>query len=446
MTRLRSGVRGIAATGTLLALAGLLIGGCAEADKPRPANLGLPPGPWVSRATQEARGEFKTLPDGKREAIRYARWTKADFGKFRTYAYDDTRPEPRPGKAPVPAVKGDPKEGRKLFMARRLGPCTGCHLIQGQDVWPAGNVGPDLSAFGDRNLADDYVFNLIYDPRHIFPNTTMPPWGTNGVLKPEQIVHMVAFLKTQKSPLPPEKDSGRDPNTRPKPPGFGDNLDPTNNPAVVRAESAEQRLWGKKGPSGKACAYCHAGGPAKAMRGVATRYPRYVAAWKRVMSIEDFLTMHAPETTGLPMLAQSDDNLDMMMLVKMASNGMPVAIDLTRPENRAALDRGQVSFNRRVGQRNHACADCHTPGSGRGADRFLGGRLLANVEVGLTRHFPTWRTSQGQVWDIRKRMQWCMTPLGMNMLPADAVEYAELELYLTSFDRGKPINVPGIRH
>jgi hypothetical protein len=47
---------------------------------------------------------------------------------------------------------------------------------------------------------------------------------------------------------------------------------------------------------------------------------------------------------------------------------------------------------------------------------------------------------------MRKRMQWCMTPLGMNMLPADAVEYAELELYLTSFDNGKPLSVPGIRH
>jgi hypothetical protein len=39
-----------------------------------------------------------------------------------------------------------------------------------------------------------------------------------------------------------------------------------------------------------------------------------------------------------------------------------------------------------------------------------------------------------------------MLPLGMNILPADSVEYAELELYLTSFSQGKPMNVPGIRH
>src|SRR5437870_10867240 len=97
-----------------------------------------------------------------------------------------------------------------------------------------------------------------------------------------------------------------------------------------------------------------------------------------------------------------------------------------------------------VGERNHACADCHTPDHG--ANKFLGGRFLGDVTGGLTRHSPTWRTSQNDVWDMRKRMQWCMTPLGANMLAADAVEYAELELYLTTFDVGKPINAPGIRH
>jgi sulfur-oxidizing protein SoxA len=134
----------------------------------------------------------------------------------------------------------------------------------------------------------------------------------------------------------------------------------------------------------------------------------------------------------------------MTMLVKMASNGLPVAIDIAGPEARVAWLRGRASFEKRVGQRNHACADCHTPE--KGANKFLGGRMLGDVTDGLTKHFPTWRTSQTEVWDMRKRMQWCMTPLGVNMLAADAVEYAEIELYLTSFDKGKPMNVPGIRH
>jgi sulfur-oxidizing protein SoxA len=144
------------------------------------------------------------------------------------------------------------------------------------------------------------------------------------------------------------------------------------------------------------------------------------------------------------MPAQSPINLAMSMLVKMASNGMPVAIDTSSPEAQAALARGKASFHRRVGERNHACVDCHSPE--KGASKFLGGRFLGDVTAGLTRHFPTWRTNLTEVWDMRKRMQWCMTPLGANMLAADSVEYAELELYLTTFDVGKPINTPGIRH
>jgi sulfur-oxidizing protein SoxA len=180
------------------------------------------------------------------------------------------------------------------------------------------------------------------------------------------------------------------------------------------------------------------------MKGVATRYPKYVGPWRRVMSLEDFLAVHGPETTGRALPVESADNLSVTMLVKMASNGMPVHVDVTSAPARAALKRGEATFYKRVGERNHACADCHTPD--KGAGKFLGGRLLADVTAGLTRHFPTWRTDRGEVWDMRKRFQWCMTPLGTNMLAADAVEYAELELFLTSFDNGKPMSVPGIRH
>jgi sulfur-oxidizing protein SoxA len=423
-----------------------LVAGCAPMEAPAVAAI---PAAWKSRATPEAQGEVKEV-DGKKTQVRYREGpfsgVTQEWSQWRTYAYSDGRPVPPVGKATMPAdAKGDPKEGRRLFMSRAKGPCTGCHLIQGDDVWPAGNVGPDLSAYGDRNLPDEYVYQMIYDPRLFFPNTSMPPWGANGILAPEEIAHVVAFLKSQKSPVPAEKDPNRNPNTRVKPVGFGDNLDPTNNPAVLMAENALKE-WEKKWPAGKACADCHPGGIEKSMKGVATRYPKHAPGYGRVMSIEDFLSVHSPETTGLPMPGESQANLNMTILVKMQSNGMPVSLDLTGPEVKAALERGKASFYKKVGRRNHSCADCHTNAPGKGANKFLGGRLLGDVESGLTNHFPTWRTNFGKVWDMRKRMQWCLLPLGMNYLPADSVEYAELELYLTSFAQGKPLSVPGIRH
>ena len=419
----------------------LLAAGCALTAR---ESTPLAASAWTSRAIPEARGEVKVTPDGQRTAVRYKGWTTRDFGAFRTYAYDDARLEPAVQKAVMPAsVVGDPTRGRALFLDRQKGPCTGCHLVPGDDVWPAGSVGPDLSTLGDRKLPDAYLYQQLFDPRVTFPVTVMPPWGAQGTFKPEELVHLVAYLQTLRGPAPPEKDTDRNPFTRSKPVGYGDNLDPTNNPAVVRAEEA-QALWSARGPKGKACADCHAGGPKTAMRGVATRYPRVVAEHGRVMSLEDFLSVHAEATTGRALPSESGENLDLTLLVKMASDGLPVAVDTTSPAARAAIERGKASFYRRVGERNHACADCHTPD--RGANKFLGGRFLGDVTAGLTRHFPTWRTSQNDVWDMRKRFQWCMTPLGANMQAADAVEYAELELFLTTFDVGKPITAPGIRH
>jgi len=410
------------------------------------------PGLWKSRAIPEAQEEVKEA-DGKKMQVRYKEapfsGMPQDWSQWRTYAYSDSRPEPPVQKVAMPQdVKGDAALGRKLFMDRSKGPCIACHLIQGDDVWPAGSIGPDLSTYGDRNLPDAFVYQTIYDPRLFFPNTAMPPWGTVGIFKPEDIVHIMTFLKTQKGnpPFvpPPEKDPDRNPFTRKVTLDYGDNLDPTNNPAVLAAEDG-LALWTKTGPTGKACADCHKDGAEKSMHGVATRYPKYIAKYQRVMSIEDFLTVHAPETTGMALLSESADNVNMAILIKMQSNGMPVTLDLTSPETQAALDRGKASFYKRVGMRNHACADCHTNAPGKGATKFLAGRLLSDVEAGLTNHFPRWAASVGVIWDIRKRIQWCMLPIGMNYLPADAVEYAELELYLTSFAQGKPMNVPGIR-
>src|SRR5207249_12074160 len=97
---------------------------------------------WASRAIPEARGDFRVLPDGRRAAIRYKGWTPRDFGAFRTYAYDDARPEPAVLGATIPAgLSGDATKGRVLFLDRAKGPCTGCHLVPGDDVWPAGSVG-----------------------------------------------------------------------------------------------------------------------------------------------------------------------------------------------------------------------------------------------------------------------------------------------------------------
>lgn len=416
---------------TALVLAGTMLGLTTRDGVASPSR-------WRSRAIQEARGETTVLPDGRRIQVRYPKWPSEDFGAYRGLAYGDVRVEPPVTRAAMPTMKGQRDVGRQI-VARS---CTGCHVVPGTESWP-GNLGPDLSDYGARRQSDDYTFTVIYDARSVFPGTVMPPWGTTGLHTVEEIVHMVAHLQSLSS-VPQTTDPGWSPSTRPKPePYLGDPLDAMNNPAVVFAQAAAT-TWATRGPNGPSCADCHGGEVETAMRGVATRYPRHHAAFGRVMGLEDFVAVHAPETTGVEMAAEDRRHVHLVTLIKMASNGLPVDIDVTSREHQAAWERGRISFSKRAGQRNHACSDCH--GTERAAGKWVGARFMSRsiLAEGFTRHFPAWRTSWEQTWTLRRRMQWCMVSAGINMLAADAVEHAELELYLASFERGKPMSVPGL--
>src|SRR5438046_9140564 len=85
--------------------------GCSVTERAMPEDADIPR--WTSRAIPEARGDLRVLRDGRRAAIRYKGWTPADFGAFRTYAYDDARPEPAVLRATTAAgVSGGENTGR----------------------------------------------------------------------------------------------------------------------------------------------------------------------------------------------------------------------------------------------------------------------------------------------------------------------------------------------
>ncbi|MEW5862741.1 MAG: hypothetical protein AB1773_04000 [Pseudomonadota bacterium] len=419
---------------------------------------------WQSRATPQSQGIVKVV-NGKtiQERYPFGGFGTDSFEKWPTYAYGS--PEyfpPKKGEMPK-GIKGDPKKGHALIKASAKGPCTGCHVIPDATVWPAGNVGPDLRAIGSRGLPDEHLYQVVYDPRVIFgADTPMAPFGASGMWTPEEIVHVVAYLQSLKGNPPgqPEKvtdDPQWDPRTRPVVrPAYGDHLDITANPGLGFTQDVAVPLWSKAGPKGQSCASCH--GPIGApdaqrplgviasMVGVGARYPKWMAKYSRMMSVEDFLAVHAPETTGHEMPSQGDANLAMSILVRMQSNGMPYALDLADPNVQAAIQRGEATFNRRVGQRGQACANCHTARGG--GNKFLGGRFLADVEKDAMINHPYWRTAWQRVIDIRIRMQWCMTPLRTNMLPGDAPEYADLETFIIAKQtrRGDKVLVPRISH
>ncbi len=118
---------------------------------------------------------------------------------------------------------GDWKKGEKLFAAgfgMRIGAiepdkadkqkggnggnCYACHAADPKEV-AAGTVGPSLTGYGKlRGGGDDivkYTYEKIYNAQAFTACSNMPRIGHNGILKPEQIADVTAYLISPESPV-----------------------------------------------------------------------------------------------------------------------------------------------------------------------------------------------------------------------------------------------------
>jgi L-cysteine S-thiosulfotransferase len=374
--------------------------------------------------------------------VRYSDWTRATWDQYNTLR--ERARSPRPREKPIEItgeITGDPKKGQELAFSRaRGGGCLACHVMgeASQDV--PGNVGPDLSEIATAGRPDDYLYNYIYDPRHLRPDSPMPPWGAHGFYNDEEIRHIVAFLKTLKTPTK-FRNPLDDPTARPLPVEDRDALDPFINPAVDRVDAA-RTLANRAGPSGKSCVSCHADLESK-FAGWATSMPKWEKRLAKMIGVEEFVYRHAKATTGADYPMQSVGNTDFSVYLHFLSNGAEIRVDTKSPEAARVLALGTELYGAKVGQANFACVDCHTPD--KGANKWIRGQYLGEAP-GQMDHFPLWRTSRSQIWDIRKRLQWCNVQIRANELPPDAPEYDALELFLKAASQGFKLTAPNIRH
>ncbi len=147
----------------------------AEAKGKKPA--AKPPAP-IEMAKQAYAGD---------SWVRYADWPKTDWKEFNTLAATTSPAYAPPPKLDGP-ITGDPEKGAKLAFDRsRGGSCVACHVMGPKTPSLPGAVGPDLSTYATWQRDDQWIFNYIYDPRSVNPESVMPPWGTNKVFTVEEI-------------------------------------------------------------------------------------------------------------------------------------------------------------------------------------------------------------------------------------------------------------------
>jgi sulfur-oxidizing protein SoxA len=373
---------------------------------------------------------------------RYAGWPKTTWDGYSDLAHLDR--SPKVANAPLPVqtpLTGDPDKGRELAFSRsRGGGCVACHVMGSRTPEAPGNVGPDLSRIGAAGLSDTFLLNYVHDPRQVNPASVMPPWGAHQLYSEAELRDIVAFLKTLKAPAT-FRSALDDPLSRPKPVEDRDASDPFVNPAVERI-AVGRTLAQRAGPNGNSCVACHSA-PEKQFASWAVRMPKWEPRLKKMMGVEEFIYRHAKAATGADFRVQTQDNTDLAIYLYSLSNGKAIQVDTASPEARAVMARGQVLYNAKIGQLNFSCADCHS--ASKGANKWIRGQFLGEVR-GQMDHYPIWRTSRNEVWDIRKRLQWCNLQVRANDLPPDAAEYDALELYMKAQSNGLALSAPNIRH
>jgi sulfur-oxidizing protein SoxA len=207
--------------------------------------------------------------------------------------------------------------------------------------------------------------------------------------------------------------------------------DDATNPAMLWVLDGEA-LWNRKaGAADKACADCHAG-----MQGVAARYPALHAG--KLLDLDQRINVCRVEQQKAPALQlESRDMLALSAYVGRQSRGMPIDIEATE-KLKPFLEAGRAAFNRRQGQLNISCAQCH--------DQRWGEKLAGNpIPQAHPTGYPIYRLEWQGVGSLQRRLRNCMIGVRAEPYEYGSPEYVELELYLMWRARGMKLETPAVR-
>ncbi len=213
--------------------------------------------------------------------------------------------------------------------------------------------------------------------------------------------------------------------------------DDATNPATLWVLDGEALWRAKAGAADKACADCH-GDAGASMRGVAARYPAYDPSRKGLVDLEQRINLCRTGRQKAPALEpESRELLALSAYLGRQSRGLP--IDIAVPsEAQPLLEAGRAAFQRRQGQLNLACAQCH--------DRLAGEKLAGNpIPQAHPTGYPIYRLEWQGLGSLQRRLRNCMIGVRAEPYAYGAPEYVELEYYLMWRARGMKVETPAVR-
>ena len=197
-------------------------------------------------------------------------------------------------------------------------------------------------------------------------------------------------------------------------------------------------LWTRKtGPAGRACADCH-GDARVSMKGVAARHPAFDGARGRPINLEQRINACRVDRQGAPPLAyESRELLALAAYVARQSRGLPIEIAIDQ-RTQPFLEAGLAIYDRRQGQLNLACGQCHDANWG----RQLAGNIIPQAHP---TGYPLYRLEWQGLGSLQRRLRNCLVGIRAEPYEYGAPELVQLELYLMWRARGMTFEAPAVR-
>jgi len=213
--------------------------------------------------------------------------------------------------------------------------------------------------------------------------------------------------------------------------------DDAANPGMLSVLDGETLWQHKEGDDGKSCADCH-GDAAKSMKGVAARYPIVDQTLGQPIDLEGRINACRKNHQGVaPLVPESRDLLALTVFVAHQSKGLPISI----PDDAATarfVSAGRDIFERRQGQLNLSCAECH--------DDNWGQKLAgATIPQGHPNGYPLYRLEWQSLGSLQRRLRNCLFGMRAEPYAYQAPEQIELELFLAWRARGLEVETPAVR-
>ena len=213
--------------------------------------------------------------------------------------------------------------------------------------------------------------------------------------------------------------------------------DDTANPGMLWVLEGAA-LWTRKtGGAGRACADCH-GDAGTSMKGVAARYPSFDAARGRPISLDQRINACRIDRLQAPALAyESRELLALTAYVARQSRGLPIDVAIDA-RIQPFLDAGRATFQRRQGQLNLSCSQCHDDHWG----RSLAGNVIPQAHP---TGYPIYRLEWQGAGSLQRRLRNCLFGVRAELYEYGAPELVDLELYLMWRARGMTFEAPAVR-